>query len=95
MFFENLRFLFEFKIFLQSKYISGFKKFWGIFVVHNFSKKFFRTWSNFKKTRDYQNWQILTKESELRAINEILLAEKRLLKHYCTVVMKKLRNMMG
>ena len=36
------------KIFWQSKYITGFKKFWGIFVVHNFSK-FFQSWSNVEK----------------------------------------------
>ena len=63
LYFENLRILFIFKIFRQSKYITGFKKFWGIFVVHNFSKKFFQTWSNFKKNdRNYQNCQILTNE---------------------------------
>ena len=42
--------IFGHKIFLQSKYITGFKKFEGIFVVHNFLKKFFLTWSKFKKT---------------------------------------------
>ena len=34
--------------FLQSKYVIGFKKFGGIFVVHIFSGSFL-TWSTFKK----------------------------------------------
>ena len=50
LYFEDLRILFVFKIFRQSKYILGFMKFWGIFVLDNFSKKFFQSWSNFEKT---------------------------------------------
>ena len=50
--FQNLRILFIFKIFRQSKDITVFKEFWGIFVVHNFSEKFFQSWSNFEKTTE-------------------------------------------
>ena len=40
------------KIFLQSKYITGFKKIWGNFVVCNFSKKLFLTGQTTKKTTE-------------------------------------------
>ena len=40
--FENLQYLFQFEIFLQSKYIKGFK-FWEIFVYN--CSEFFLTWS--------------------------------------------------
>ena len=51
-----------FKMFFKWKYITGFKKFWGNFVIHDVSK-FLLTWSDFKKNVvGYQNWQILAKE---------------------------------
>ena len=46
---------------LQSRFIVGFKKFWGFFVVHTFSV--FIIWSNLKNNREYRNWQKLTNES--------------------------------
>ena len=45
-------------MFWQSKYITGFKKFWGIFVAYNFSNLVKLQ----KNDRDYQNWEILTNE---------------------------------
>ena len=69
LYFQNLRFLFEFKIFPQSKYITGSKKFWGNSVAHSFSKKFL-TCSNFRKTTEltqigkYQPMRLLIKSKK-------------------------------
>ena len=51
--------------YFKSKYITGFKKFWGIFTARNFSKKFSSNCVKLQKNdRSYQNWQISTNEIE-------------------------------
>ena len=68
--------LFIFKIFVQSKHITGCNKISESFAVHNFSKKFGQTWSNFEKPQSLPRLaNIDQRDSELRSNNEILLGK--------------------
>ena len=51
------------KFFFNQNISKGFKKYWEIFVIHNFSKKFFSNLVKLRKNgRDYQSWRILVNE---------------------------------
>ena len=73
-------------------------------MLHNFSKKFFQTWLNFKKRQRLPKLANIKQcECELRTNNKMLLAEKRqrtlfssiLLKHYCIVISLNVHNGVG
>ena len=93
MYFENLRFLFEFEIFLQSKYPGEF-----LFYITS-RKSFFELGQVSKKRQTLPKLANIKRDCELRSNNENLLAEKRQLmhrssilsKHYCTYALSILR----